>query len=308
MADAIQEREQRLIRSERLATVGRMAAQITHEVRNPLASIGLNAELLGDEIADRGEEARRLVDVDHQRGRSPDRDHRDLPALRAPAAAQAGSRGPRRDRRVGGSSSRAPSWRRRGIALQRRHRARAARDRRRRGAAAAGAAQPGAQRARGDGEGGGLRRLAVAGGAWRARRSRASPSPTRGRASRAENLGKIFDPFFSTKERGTGPGAGAGAADRRRARRPIEVDEPAGRGTTLHADAARCARRPRRRAIRGGRGRRRRGGRRRGCRVARACRRGGERPGAAGQGIGGCRRRSARSKAAAAGGGLARGG
>jgi len=61
MADAIQEREHRLIRSERLATVGRMAAHIAHEVRNPLASIGLNAELLGDEIADRGDEARRLV-------------------------------------------------------------------------------------------------------------------------------------------------------------------------------------------------------------------------------------------------------
>jgi signal transduction histidine kinase len=61
MAAAIQEREQRLIRSERLATVGRMAAHIAHEVRNPLASIGLNAELLGDEISDRGEEARRLV-------------------------------------------------------------------------------------------------------------------------------------------------------------------------------------------------------------------------------------------------------
>jgi signal transduction histidine kinase len=38
-----------------------MAAHIAHEVRNPLASIGLNAELLGDEIVDRGEEARRLV-------------------------------------------------------------------------------------------------------------------------------------------------------------------------------------------------------------------------------------------------------
>jgi signal transduction histidine kinase len=62
MAAAIQEREQRLIRSERLATVGRMAAQITHEVRNPLASIGLYAELLGDEIADEtGAEARRLL-------------------------------------------------------------------------------------------------------------------------------------------------------------------------------------------------------------------------------------------------------
>jgi signal transduction histidine kinase len=61
MAAAIQEREQRLIRSERLATVGRMASQITHEVRNPLASIGLYAELLGDEIGDKGPEPRRLL-------------------------------------------------------------------------------------------------------------------------------------------------------------------------------------------------------------------------------------------------------
>jgi signal transduction histidine kinase len=64
MAGAIEEREQRLIRSERLATVGRMAAQITHEVRNPLASIGLYAELLGDELADRqveDAEPKRLV-------------------------------------------------------------------------------------------------------------------------------------------------------------------------------------------------------------------------------------------------------
>jgi signal transduction histidine kinase len=61
MADAIQERERRLIRSERLATVGRMAAQIAHEVRNPLSSIGLNAELLGDELSADADEARRLI-------------------------------------------------------------------------------------------------------------------------------------------------------------------------------------------------------------------------------------------------------
>lgn len=61
MAAALQEREQRLIRSERLATVGRMAAQIAHEVRNPLSSIGLNAELLGDELVDRGDEPRKLI-------------------------------------------------------------------------------------------------------------------------------------------------------------------------------------------------------------------------------------------------------
>jgi two-component system NtrC family sensor kinase len=61
MGRAIQEREQRLIRSERLATVGRMAAQITHEIRNPLASLGLYVELLGDELPSGGGEARRLV-------------------------------------------------------------------------------------------------------------------------------------------------------------------------------------------------------------------------------------------------------
>jgi two-component system NtrC family sensor kinase len=61
MGRAIQEREQRLIRSERLATVGRMAAQITHEIRNPLASLGLYVELLGDELPAGDGEARRLA-------------------------------------------------------------------------------------------------------------------------------------------------------------------------------------------------------------------------------------------------------
>ncbi|MFI5288903.1 MAG: ATP-binding protein [Polyangia bacterium] len=50
MAGALDEREQKLIRSERLAAVGKIAAQITHEVRNPLSSIGLNAEMLEEEI------------------------------------------------------------------------------------------------------------------------------------------------------------------------------------------------------------------------------------------------------------------
>jgi two-component system, NtrC family, sensor kinase len=61
MAWALEEREQRLIRSERLATVGRVASQITHEIRNPLASIGLNAELLGDELGPDQGEGRRLL-------------------------------------------------------------------------------------------------------------------------------------------------------------------------------------------------------------------------------------------------------
>lgn len=61
MAAALEEREQRLRRSEQLATVGKMAAQITHEVRNPLTSIGLNAELLADEFAATGSESGKLA-------------------------------------------------------------------------------------------------------------------------------------------------------------------------------------------------------------------------------------------------------
>jgi len=61
MAAALEERELRLRRSEQLAAVGKMAAQITHEVRNPLTSIGLNAELLADEFASKDSEAQQLA-------------------------------------------------------------------------------------------------------------------------------------------------------------------------------------------------------------------------------------------------------
>jgi signal transduction histidine kinase len=52
---ALRERElkaqgEELLRSERLAAIGRIAAQITHEIRNPLSSISLNAEELGERL------------------------------------------------------------------------------------------------------------------------------------------------------------------------------------------------------------------------------------------------------------------
>jgi len=53
--------EQRLLQSERLATVGRFASQIAHEIRNPLNSISLNIELLEDELNDANSEARGLI-------------------------------------------------------------------------------------------------------------------------------------------------------------------------------------------------------------------------------------------------------
>jgi signal transduction histidine kinase len=68
MAEAIRNRDAQLARQqtdllhqERLATVGRMAAQITHELRNPLSSIGLNSELLMEELAEAGTEGARAL-------------------------------------------------------------------------------------------------------------------------------------------------------------------------------------------------------------------------------------------------------
>lgn len=53
-----------LIQSERLATIGQMAAQVAHEIRNPLNALGLNAELLRDEVGDGNvDEAGELVDA-----------------------------------------------------------------------------------------------------------------------------------------------------------------------------------------------------------------------------------------------------
>ncbi|HTP52550.1 MAG TPA: ATP-binding protein [Anaeromyxobacteraceae bacterium] len=62
MAASLERQRRELLRAERLAAVGRISAQITHEIRNPLNSLGLNAELLAEELGERGSaEARALV-------------------------------------------------------------------------------------------------------------------------------------------------------------------------------------------------------------------------------------------------------
>jgi signal transduction histidine kinase len=61
MVAAISAARERLLTSERLATIGKMAAHVTHEIRNPLSSISLNLELLGDEMPADAPEARTLM-------------------------------------------------------------------------------------------------------------------------------------------------------------------------------------------------------------------------------------------------------
>ncbi len=53
----------RALQAERLAAIGKMAAHITHEIRNPLSSMQLNVELLEETLRGDGasEEARRLL-------------------------------------------------------------------------------------------------------------------------------------------------------------------------------------------------------------------------------------------------------
>ncbi|HEY2409913.1 MAG TPA: HAMP domain-containing sensor histidine kinase [Polyangiaceae bacterium] len=61
MVSAIARANEQLLASERLATIGKMAAHVTHEIRNPLSSIALNVELLEDDLAAGTEEPRALV-------------------------------------------------------------------------------------------------------------------------------------------------------------------------------------------------------------------------------------------------------
>ncbi|HLV67303.1 MAG TPA: ATP-binding protein [Polyangiaceae bacterium] len=61
MVEAIARANEQLVATERLATVGKMAAHVTHEIRNPLSSIALNLELLEEELRPDADEARALV-------------------------------------------------------------------------------------------------------------------------------------------------------------------------------------------------------------------------------------------------------
>ncbi len=231
MADAIQEREQRLIRSERLATVGRMAAQIAHEVRNPLSSIGLNAELLGDELGAGAEEARRLVasiigEVDRlteitetylrfTRLPRPKLEREDLGALVASALAL--TRGELEKEGIAVAVEIAPDLPELAADEAQLRQAllnlvRNARE------ALAGAA---------------AKRLTVSVAADRAASRLLVRVSDSGAGIAAPDLGKIFDPFFSTKAQGTGLGLALVQQIVVDHGGQIDVESEPGRGTTF---------------------------------------------------------------------------
>jgi signal transduction histidine kinase len=61
MVSAIARANEQLVVAERLATIGKMAAHVTHEIRNPLSSIALNLELLEEELPSSADEANNLL-------------------------------------------------------------------------------------------------------------------------------------------------------------------------------------------------------------------------------------------------------
>ncbi len=65
MVSSVGTAQRRAVANERLAAIGKMAAHVTHEIRNPLSSIGLNLELLEEELhaTNVSVEARALVDA-----------------------------------------------------------------------------------------------------------------------------------------------------------------------------------------------------------------------------------------------------
>ena len=70
MGAAIEQRDAQLFSEQQLrlqeaslTAAGRLSAQITHELRNPLSSIGLNSELLAEELSELGIEIEREVEL-----------------------------------------------------------------------------------------------------------------------------------------------------------------------------------------------------------------------------------------------------
>ena len=223
MAASLRERERQLLeqrelllRSERLAAIGRVSAQITHEIRNPLSSIGLNAELLGDELR-RGE----VQDPEKQRSRGRgllsaiakeiDRlteiAEQYLAFARPPRQGQDGVDLDDVVRRPDGLSPARASTRPAYRAARAGHESSARR--RRRGPAAPGPAEPDPQRPRSDGPKGGRltvrTRFGARPGRWE---PRVSVEVTRRRPGRGAGGARRASSIPSSRPRNSGTGLG----------------------------------------------------------------------------------------------------
>lgn len=200
MAAAIEEREQRLIRSEQLASAGRMAAQIAHEIRNPLASIGLYVDLLGEEAAGSAEARRLLASIGKEIDRLSEITESYLRFARLPR--------PRLQREdLGATVAAVMEFARAELAAA--------------GIAMELSVAPGLPAVEIDENqlrqallnlARNAREAMGSGGALRVEVRAAPPDGVTivvadsGPGIPADQLGKVFDPFFSTKERGTGLG------------------------------------------------------------------------------------------------------
>lgn len=68
--DILEERLARFAQSERLTSLGRLAAGVAHEINNPLANAALNLDMLGDELDVPEKAQRRIATINHSLDRA----------------------------------------------------------------------------------------------------------------------------------------------------------------------------------------------------------------------------------------------
>ncbi len=106
--------------AERLAELGEVAAGLAHEIRNPLNAMGLNLELLEEQLREAargGPPPAELAQAARQETSRLSRLLADFLVLRAPVAAERRARGPQRSRRERRSRSSPPEAARRNVRL-----------------------------------------------------------------------------------------------------------------------------------------------------------------------------------------------